>query len=364
MAQLKVIHNSGEQTLDKLKKAPSLPAAVQANHSPIKLKYAVAPCNFFSDPTSVTQVVVPQKPDFDLLQFDNVFFNQLRDGNLICSYPDGTIALLNNNLPAKPVKYLPLLPHNKTRSIYELTDGLVLICLENDGDESYLVNLTDGIATKLDLPPVRVCSVLANNTRTVFLGLKDGRLIAWNLQENKSTNAWQFTASENFDFQQPHSIPEITPLSTLNKVYDNGLRILGIAENEDSKLLIVFNVNNGYLTCLFDQTTSTLEHVQFTHYFNYDKIGEKVSRASFSQAGNFSLVFSNGTSLRILKDEQKIRHVEKNKDLNTFSTFAFTNGSLAFAGFKEKEEPQHLEDDNSDEAPQVDCILEIQSFGI
>lgn len=364
MAQSKVIHNSGEQTLDKLKKAPSLPAAVQANHSPIKLKYAIAPCNFFSEPTSVTQVVVPHKSDFDLVQSDEIFFNQLRDGNLICSYPDGTIAILNNNLPAKAVKYLPILPQNKTRSIYELTDGLVLICLENDGDESYLVNLNDGIATKLDLPPVRICSVLANNTLTVFLGLKDGRLIAWNLQENKSTNVWQFTDSENFDFQQPHSIPEITPLSTLNKVYDNGLPILGIAQNEDGKLLIVFNVKNGYLSCLFDQTTSTLEHIQFTHYENYKKIGKKVSQTSFSQSGNFSLVHRDTSCLRVLNNEQEKTLLEKNKDLNTFSTFAFTNGSLAFAGFKEKEAAHNSEVDNSDEPPQVDCIVEIQSFEI
>ncbi len=363
MTQLKVIQHSSESTLDKPQKALSLPSTPNGR-SLVKLKYTKSPCNFFSDPTSVTQVVVPQKPDFDLVQFDEVFFSQLRDGNLICSYPDGTIALLNNNLPAKPVKYLPILPQNKTRSIHELIDGFVLICLESQGDECYLVNLNEGIATKLDLPSVRVCSVLANNTRTVFLGLKDGRLIAWNLQENKLTNAWQFTASENYDFQQPHSIPVITPLSTLNKVYDNGLPILGIAQNEDNKLFVVLNVKNGYLSCLFDQTTSSLEYVQFTHYKDYHKVGKKVSRISFSESGNLSLIYSDATRLHVLKDEKEKLFHEADQDITPLSAFALTNGALAFVGFKEKEKPQNSEDDNSDEAPQVDCILEIQSFGL
>ncbi len=360
MAKLKVIAKSAEGTLDKPQHALSSP-------SPVKLKLPNAPCNFFSDPTSVIQVVVPKKPDFDLVHFDNVFFSQLRDGNLICSYPDGTIALLNNNLLAKPVKYLPILPKNKTRSIHELTDGCVLISLETQDDESYFVNLNEGIATKLDLPSVRVCSVLAINARTAFLGLKDGRLIAWDFQENRLTNAWQLTASENFDFQQPHSTPVIIPLSTLNKVYDNGLSILGITQSEDNRLLIVLNVKNGYLSCLLDQTTSNLEHVQFTPYKDHNKISKKVSHIYFSQSGDLSLVYRNkinSGSLHILQDSKEKTDYETDKDITTLSTFAFANGHLAFAGFKAKEEPLNSVDDNTDETPQVDCILEIQSFGL
>lgn len=365
MAKLKVIQHSSESTLDKPQKSLSSPSAPNS-HKPIRLKYAKVSFDF-SKPTAVSHVVIPQKPEFDNMKFDQVFFSQLRDGNLVCSYPDGTLALLHNNLPAKPVKYFPLLPPNKTRSIYELNDGFILICLELEGNhQNYCVNLDKGIATKLDLPAVRVCAVLANNDNTVYLGLKDGRLIAWDLKENKLTQAWQITASENSDFEQPNSIPTIMPLTDLHKSYNGGLSTVGIAQSEYNRLLIVLNVKNGYLSCLLDQTTSNLERVQFTPYKDHNKISKKVSHIYFSQSGDFSLVYRNkinSSSLHVLQDRKEKTHYETDKDITTLSTFALANGHLAFAGFKAKEEPLNSVDDNTDETPQVDCILEIQSFG-
>lgn len=362
MAQSKTTEKPHGLASEDLNQPPRSPSKTSANTSKLKLIGAVGPYNFFSETKTVTQVLIPKKPDFDDEQFEEVFFSQLRDGRLICSYPDGTIALLNNNHPTKPLEYLPILPASKTRAIHELSDGYVVVCLLNEeAHENYLVKLVDRTQTKLNLPPVKVCSVLSNDEQSVYFGLQDGRLISWNFKEDTLIQSWHMSTTEDNEFEHSDTSPDIQSLDEINNTQENGLPILCIAKNEDQQLFIVLDVADGYLACLFNQAELTLSRSSFLQHQSFEKLSKEISTVFFSESGKLTLIF-NTTNLRnnleILSSNKEggpEETVNSEKDIFGQSGFCFPNGFLAFSGYN----PKYNASQDRDKPPVTENILEI-----
>lgn len=362
MAKFKEIQNSAELTLDQPQKGLLAPSLSNDHRTPVNLKRPIAPCNFFSEPKSVTRVAIPHKNNCDMEQFEDVFFSQLRDGRLICSYPDGTIALLNYNLPAMPVQYFPILQANKTRAIHELSDGTIVICVENDGNhENYRLNLITNKVTKVGIPAVKVISILSNDDQTAYFGLEDGRLIHWNIHEDKLIKCWHITTTEDNEFENSNLTPEIALLPDLEIIEKKGSSIVCIAQNEDNKLFLVTDVEDGYVTCLFDHTDSSLIRVGFIKFGSVQKLFREVTNVYYSQSGDLTVVLKESgskSSLDILciNSERKVEEeFLSEKDISGQSAFGFFNGLLAFSGY----EPNNVDSENEQG---IDHFVEIHDF--
>lgn len=107
--------------------------------SPVLLKHALKPRNFFTEQKTVTTISIPKAPISNENPLDNIFVSQLRNGRLIYCYPNGTIALYSRESPTANPEYFSLLPEAKTVAIHELPDERLLLTLKDQ--QPHLVDL-------------------------------------------------------------------------------------------------------------------------------------------------------------------------------------------------------------------------------
>ncbi len=329
---------------------------------PMLLKDSLKPRNFFTEQQQVTKFPIPRAPDFSEDPLEDAFVSQLRNGQLICCYPNGTLSLYSTEKPpAAPQHFSLLLPEAKTTAVHELPDERLLVCLK--GQQTLLVDLKKNISEKLNVPSLQLKSVFSNKDHGIFLGLKDGKLIQWNLERNCAVQCWHFS-------ERGTRSPKIELLKDANDHVEVGLPILRIALNLDNRLFVVFGAKDGYLTGLFDLTDARLQRLEFIHYSEDDKRGNTLSQIFFDRFGGLTLMYQNKickSYVQILDHNCAVpkQHMVFKTDEESIEKGAFPlpNGCLAFSGYEDNScDDEEQDSDENGEEISLNGILEIQRF--
>ena len=146
------------------------------------------------EPRETVTLPIPRKLPYNETVADACFFSQLHNRTLVCCYPDGVIGFLDYNQPTVNPIYKALLPAVKTIAVHELRDQQLIICLQND--ETYWIDWKESKTLKMKLSASQLKCILSVNADTIWLGMKNGQLIEWEISGNCLKREWYFTAPQ------------------------------------------------------------------------------------------------------------------------------------------------------------------------
>lgn len=312
------------------------------------------------EPKDLVCLTLPKKPPYDPAVASDCFISQMRNETLVCCYPDGVIGLINRHQPQENPRYLPLLPAVKTVRVHELADQQLIVALENN--ETYFVNLHTQAVLQLNLTASDLQCVLSRDAKTMWVGMKRGRLIEWDLEQNLLKREWYFTARKgqeklkNIKEYQPHITTEIEAGDYV------GHDVLCVARNIDEKLFLVLDIYGGYLTGLFDPQTQGFVMAGRHAFPPCFKLGNEPNRVVFNRYGGIDVLYNNTMSNDLLEVSTlnlitASRTLASNR-LKTLSAFVLPNGDLSFYSVNDDES----DNDNSDELPESEFVLEIMKY--
>jgi hypothetical protein len=337
----------------------------------VMLKHPIKSHNFFAKPRTVKTLAIPSKPHPNEDPQKDVFVSQLRGGRLIYCYSDGTIGLFSSQSPSTDPIFLQRsetqLPESITQAVHELVDDRIMICLTNN--QKYLLDLKNKKSTLQDIPPGKVCSMLASESDSAFLGMENGLLIHWSFTENKSLKCWQFTAPQNINTQNPSYvyIPHLEELTNLDKSIADGLAIYCIARNIDGQFFLVLDVENGYLTCLISNAVERVESIKFIPFRDIKKVNSLPHRVFYTRFGDLTFLMKSAIlpyMLRALDDSttQNDTEICNHEDHIQESAFSFPNGHLVFPCYQNNVGWYNIDQDPEDANLDQICLLEIQQY--
>lgn len=326
-------------------------------HPPkIILKHPIRSHNFFTQKPTITTLDIPMRPDAGEDPLEDTFVTQLHDGRLIYCYANGSIELFSAQTPVTSLDYLPsLLPKLKTVGLHELRKEQVVVCFQNH--ETYYVDLQNKIVTKLNLPQTKMsCAFYDSKTSSAFFGMKDGKLIQWDLDKNELMNIYSFATAEKLS---PKVISN-TYLLDIKKLYSvedvpisQGLPIRCISRNIDGQLYLVLEADTGYLACCFNPNTLAVKHIRFCQTDNDLKAFYKFARIFYTRFGEINIVSTNKTNAGSLNiqanDSTPCQNTILNEDSIPQASFTFPNGLLVFSGYQSNHSP-------------LKCQLEIHGY--
>ncbi len=311
--------------------------------SPLVLKRSYGVHNFFQAPTSVTSTLVPLKSLQDEDELETTYVSQLRDKRLLYCYADGNLALCSTNSAENVLNCAQFLPPGKTIEVHELKDGRLIVCQiaedETEGEQylNFLVDFELNTSKELDLLGLSIKCISFIDSQTILMGTTNGKLIQFDLEANKIVKLCALSTSATAKRLSKQTVlTEENDFQVLSEVeVSKGRPILCVDQNYSGGIFIVLDIENGYLSGLFDLEESELRRIQFYHYPDFKKIGFPISRVVYDSYSKLIFIAQyDGQSSPKVCDidfrQLQLKSIHPQAASPKRRAFVFPNGNIAF----------------------------------